>query len=176
MFCVLTSHLELIPKPLYCIQDVQISFMSPGNHQGNKGSSVHSNKLSLVDPKLHFAQTAAEVMWLKWNSNKTGVFMPLIQRIYSTKDSSIPIQFRRDKNGRCLYLKTPKCLHTVYTNKSAWKTEGLAQSVLNMVTTFMDRDACLDNLLVYVQIKIKVEEDELSLCLLCLTKKQKNLI
>lgn len=64
-----------------------------------------------------------------------------------------------------LYLKTPKHLHTVYTNKSAWKTEGLAQSVLNMVvTTFMDRDACLDSILVYVQIQIKVEEDEFSLC------------
>lgn len=38
------------------------------------------------------------------------------------------------------------------------KIEGLAQSVLNMVvTTFMDREACLDSILVYVQIQIKME-------------------
>lgn len=56
-----------------------------------------------------------------------------------------------------LYLKTPKRLHTVYTNNSAWKTEGLAQSVkgMVMVTIFMDRDACSDSILVYVQIEIK---------------------
>lgn len=41
------------------------------------------------------------------------------------------------------------------------KIEGLAQSVLNMVvTTFMDREACLDSILVYVQIQIKMERGE----------------
>lgn len=43
--------------------------------------------------------------------------------------------------------------------------------MLNMVvTTSMDRDASLDSILVYIQIQIKVEEGEFSLCPLCLTK------
>lgn len=52
-----------------------------------------------------------------------------------------------------VYVKTPKHLCTVNTNKCASKTEGLAHSVLNIVvTTFMDRVACLDSILVYIQI------------------------
>lgn len=39
-----------------------------------------------------------------------------------------------------------------------------------VATTFMDRDACLDSILVYVQIQSKEEEDEFSCCPLCLTK------
>ena len=53
-------------------------------------------------------------VWLKWNSNETGVFMPLIKRIYSTKDSSIPIQFRRDKNGRCLCILRLQSIYILY--------------------------------------------------------------
>lgn len=39
-----------------------------------------------------------------------------------------------------------------------------------VVPTSMDKDACLDSILVYVQIQIKVEEDEFSCCPFCLTK------
>lgn len=91
----------------------------------------------------------------------------------SYKGQQHPNSVQKGQRGGSQYLKTLKHLHTVYTNKSAWKTEGLAQSVLNMVvTTSMDRDASLDSILVYVQIQIKVEEDEFSLltAFLCLTK------
>lgn len=89
--------------------------------------------------------------------------MPLIQRIYKGQPYPNSVQ-KGPKGWMCLYLKTPKRLHTVYTNKSAWKIEGLAQSVLSMVvTTFLDREACLNSILVYVQIQIKVEDNEFSL-------------
>lgn len=58
--------------------------------------------------------------------------MPFIQGINKGQKYLSLVQ-KGQKGKMSLYLKTPKWLHTVYTNKSAWKIEGLAQSVLNMV-------------------------------------------
>lgn len=89
--------------------------------------------------------------------------MPLIQEY--TKASKIPVQFRWDKKGgRRLCILRLQSVYILYIQTNLLeKLEGLAQSVLNMVvTTFMDRDASLDSILVYVQIQIKEEEDKFS--------------
>lgn len=87
------------------------AFMLPGNHQGNKGSSVHTTKLISGSQNVLPRQLPKTDVRLKWNSNETGVFMPLIQRTALSQFSS-----ERTKKGQMsLYLKTPKRLHTVYT-------------------------------------------------------------
>lgn len=145
-------------------------FMLPGNHQVNKKvlSSYKQNS-------SQFTKFCPDNFWrLMCGRNGTEMKQafkcPLVWRIY--KGQHYPSSVQKGHKGQMsLYLKTPKQSHTVYTNKSAWKIEGLAQSELNMVvTTVMDRDASLNSILVYVQIQIKVEEGVCSLCLLCLTK------
>lgn len=135
MLSVLTSCLELISC---CINQTsllhtgctQMSFMLPGTHQGSKGSSVHKRKLFAV----HFKKTTKNYIlrrqllktdvWMKRNSNQTGVFMPLIQRIYSTKGQRYPNSVQKgQRRWMSLHLKTPKHLQTVYI-----QTEGLAHS------------------------------------------------
>lgn len=124
MFPVLTSHLESISCVL-----TQTSLMNTGCSNESlcfqeiikeiNGSYVYTTKLVSVD-KMYLRQLQRTDVWMKWNSNKTDVFMPLKQRIYKGQQDPSSVQ-RGQKGEMSLYLKTPKRLHTVYTNKIGLK-------------------------------------------------------
>jgi len=90
---------------------------------------------------------------------------PQFTRQNSFQGRKNPNSVQRTKRGRMSpYLKDYKAItYCIYKQICLKKIDGLAQSVLNVVViTFMDRDACLESILVYVQIKVNAEGGEFS--------------
>lgn len=138
MVPALTSHLGLTScgiKPNSPLAYGTDRAVTPPGNQGNTESSVHTTKLNFSWQKLCPDSCWRLDVWLKWSSNKNRLCSaPHTKDIQRTATSQFSSEGTR--GGQVSrYLKTPKRLHTLYTNKSAWKTEGLAQSVLNMVVT-----------------------------------------
>lgn len=118
----------------------------------------------LISVHKMLAQTVAEDWWCGWNETVTGIFLPLIQRIY--KGQQYPnLSSEGTKRGRGLRILRLQSDYILYiqTNRLEKLKGWHSQCWVWLVTTFMDRDACLDSILVYVQKQIKVEEGGLPL-------------
>lgn len=148
MFSVLISHLQCDTN--------QTSLTLPGDHQRKKGSSFiqqSSFQLTTLCPR----QLLKTDVWWKWNSNQTGVFYaPHTKDIQRTAISRFSSE--GTKKGRCLCFLRLQSNYILYIQTNLLeKLKGWhSQCWMCVVTTFMDRDACLDSILVYVQIQIKV--------------------
>lgn len=177
MLPVLISRLDLISchksNLFNANRTCRRAFMPPGNRQGIK-KGPHSYKQS----SFRFTKFCPDGCWRLmrgWteNSNETGAFMPPHKKDIQRRAIS-PIQFGRDRKGRCLCILRLQSNYILYIQTNVLeKLKGWhSQSWMWVVTTLMERDACLDSILVYVQIQMKGEGDGSSP--LYLTKKNLN--